>query len=95
MDVAWHNNLYRAYNLPPSVAEKEVSTLNSPLKNEVIRTLLFAAKTGYNTIQCLRTIQERLRRTKPFRGLYRDQESKLGIRGHGRGETKLVHVVAD
>lgn len=25
IDLAWHNNLYRALNLPPSVAEKEVS----------------------------------------------------------------------
>ncbi|KAK7466961.1 DNA kinase/phosphatase Pnk1 [Stygiomarasmius scandens] len=24
MELAWHNNLYRAYNLPPSVAEKAV-----------------------------------------------------------------------
>jgi len=23
IDLAWHNNLYRAFNLPPSVAEKE------------------------------------------------------------------------
>jgi len=50
MDVAWHNNLYRAYNLPPSVAGKEVSTPDSPFENIVIRTLFFAAKTGYNTI---------------------------------------------
>ena len=26
IELAWHNNLYRAFNLPPSVAEKEVST---------------------------------------------------------------------
>lgn len=25
IDLAWHNNLYRAFNRPPSVAEKEVS----------------------------------------------------------------------
>ena len=25
LELAWHNNLYRAFNMPPSVAEKEVS----------------------------------------------------------------------
>jgi bifunctional polynucleotide phosphatase/kinase len=25
MELAWHNNLYRAYNLPPSVAAREVT----------------------------------------------------------------------
>jgi hypothetical protein len=29
MELAWHNNLYRAYNLPSTVAEKEVRGLYS------------------------------------------------------------------
>lgn len=39
MELAWHNNLYRAFNLPPSVAVKEVS--KSPLRY-ILRLLIIS-----------------------------------------------------
>ncbi|TFY81192.1 hypothetical protein EWM64_g2825 [Hericium alpestre] len=35
-ELAWHNNLYRAYNLPPSVAEREASPLYSLIMTPVL-----------------------------------------------------------
>ena len=33
MELAWHNNLYRAFNTPPSVATNEVRVLKPRLRS--------------------------------------------------------------
>jgi hypothetical protein len=83
LELAWHNNLYRAYNMPPSTAAQQASRQHSSrtLSCLVKRPLTtFTAKTRRPAILGIQIIQRQLRRATVKRRLIGDQEDKLGFR---------------
>jgi len=66
IELAWHNNLYRAFNLPPPLTTKEVSFLSSKAPLFITR---WSASAETSTLLGFHELSSKLRRTMQWRGL--------------------------
>lgn len=63
IELAWHNNLYRAFNLPPSLTAKEVSVFFRGKHSCLIHNWPIAGAETF-TLLSFHELSEKLRRTK-------------------------------